>query len=153
MANPNPSPETRFKEGNTASTGGPVGNDKTVTHGVFSYRERGELPEARKTPALVSRVDEVRLNVATAEGLEREQEKLAEKALVCLDLALSWVKTQRDGGQALDKISVFRMIPALLNSAGRALAQSLDMKEKLGKFGADVIDYEELVKRLELDSD
>ena len=140
MANPNPSPDTRFKEGYEGGPGGPEGNDKAATHGMYSYQEHGELPEARKTPALVSRVDEIHENVATRAGLEREQQKVTERALVSLDLALSWVKTQRDSGQPLDKISIFRMLPALLNSAGRALSQALDMKERLGKAGPDVID-------------
>ena len=140
MANPNPSPDTRFKEGYEGGPGGPEGNDKAATHGMYSYQEHGELPEARKTPALVSRVDEIHENVATRAGLEREQQKVTERALVSLDLALSWVKTQRDSGQPLDKISIFRMLPALLNSAGRALSQALDMKDRLGKAGPDVID-------------
>jgi hypothetical protein len=132
--------DTRLAPGYEGGPGGPTGNTKRETHGVYSYQERGELPEARKTPAIVSRVDEIRRNVATADGLEREQEKLAEKALVALDLALSWVKTQKDAGHSLDGIKVFRMIPALLNSAGRALSQSMEMKEKLGKVGPNVID-------------
>jgi len=140
MANPNPSPETRFQKGYEGGPGGPEGNQKRLEHGVYSYERTGELPEARRTPALLSRVDEIRHNVATADGIEREQEKLAEKALVALDLALSWVKKRRDDGDSLDKINVFRMIPALLNSAGRALSQSMDMKEKLGKVGPNVID-------------
>ena len=140
MANPNPSPGTRFKPGCEGGPGGPPGHEKAVTHGAYAYREHGELPEARRTPALVSRVDEIRENVTTRQGLEREQQKVTERALVSLDLALSWVKTQRDEGLPLDKISIFRMLPALLNSAGRALSQALDMKDRLGKAGPDVID-------------
>ena len=140
MANPNPSPETRFQKGNPGGTGGPVGNDKATRHGVYSYEATGELPEARKTPALVSRVDQIRDHLRTRDGLELEQEQVAERALVALDLALSWVQRKRSEGKPLSEITIFRMIPALVNSAGRQVTALFDIKERLGKEGADVID-------------
>ena len=138
----------QFAEGNLGGPGGPVGNTKRETHGVYSYQEHGELPEARKTSALVSRVDQIRDHLRTRDGLELEQEQVTERALVALDLALSWVQKQREQGKPLADIRVYKMVPALLNTAGRQIRQLFDIKGELGK-NADVLDYEELVKQLE----
>ena len=129
---------TRFTEGNEAA----------VTHGLYSYQATGELPEARQTPAAVTRLEQIRDNLATVEGLEIEQEGITEQAIMAVNLALSWVEKKRGEGAALDDIRVYRMVPALLNTAGRQIKQLIELKEKAGK-GNDALDYAELIKQLE----
>jgi len=144
--------DTRLAPGYAGGPGGPVGHEKSVTHGMYSYEEHGELPEVRKTPALVSRIDQIRDHLRTRDGLELEQEQVTERALVALDLALSWVQKQREQGKPLADIRVYKMVPALLNTAGRQVRQLFDIKGELGKDG-DVLDYEELVKELQRRAD
>lgn len=126
--------------------GAPADNENAISHGVYSYQRSGEVPEARRTPAVMTRIQEIQENLATAEGLEREQEQVTEKSLAALDLALGWVQQKRRDGRALDDIKVFKMLPALLNTAGRQLAQLLEMKERVGKTGM-LADYEQILKQ------
>jgi hypothetical protein len=135
--NPNPkrSPETEFKPG----------HEKSVSHGVYAYRRSGDIPEARQTPEVTARIQELRENLATVEGMEKEQENLTEVAIGSLELALSWVREKREDGLGLDDIKIFRQVPALINAAGRQLSQLMDVKDRLGKVDAMIADYEELI--------
>ena len=128
-------------------SGGDHGKKNAATHGTYSIKTTGELPEARQTPALVARHQEIADNLATPEGCELEQERVTETALLALEAAISWVREKRGEGKALDAIPIFKMIPALVNSAGRQVSSLQEMKAKAGKRQA--IDYDALVKELQ----
>jgi hypothetical protein len=124
-------------------------NTNALQHGVYSYQQSGDIPEPRQSSEAMTRIQEIRENLATAEGLEKEQEWVTEKALVSLELALSWVKEKREEGRPLDNIKIFKMVPALINSAGRQISQLMDVKDKLGKVDALIADYEEIIGEAE----
>ena len=112
--------------------GGPPGNEKRKTHGVYSVMHRGAeaLPEALKGREL-----EVVENLATHEGVCQELERVALRYILICECGIHWldeivaagVNPWRSGKNRSPE-PVLRMLGSYLNGAARTLARLAELR-------------------------
>jgi hypothetical protein len=146
MANPNPSPETRFKEGNPGGPGGPPGNQKNMLAGgvagaikdIAAGRPlRGDLATIQHRYA-----DEV----ASHAGRVDAQRWLAGAFLAISEGLLAVIQHAIEQGEREKAVAYIKHFGTLGSKAGAELSRLEEMADER----ADrALDYAELVKQME----
>ena len=93
-------------------------SEATLKHGVYSKKI---------TPEKASQLAELEDQLSTRPGVVAIQNEQAAKAVQMLNVAISYAVAQHQEGKPLDRIPVFKMLPAFMNSAQRALKQLHEM--------------------------
>ena len=87
-------------------------------HGVYSKT---------MTPERASQLALLEDDLSTRPGVVAIQNEQTAKAVQVLNVAMSYAIQQHQSGKPLDKIPIFKMLPAFMNSAQRALKQLHEM--------------------------
>ena len=139
QGNPNPSPETRFKEGHqTALKHGGAGAVKAITEG-------------RAFQGLAAQAERDVIHDLQESGRQFLVEEIATRAHTALRLYWAAVQKAADAGD-LEKLDNYcKRFGWLAGVASRAWREVREEEKVSGKAGA--LDYEELVKNLEQGND
>ena len=88
------------------------------THGAYSKT---------MTPERATQLAELEDALSTRPGLVAIQNEQTAKAVAVLNVAMSYAIQQHKDGKPLERIPIFKVLPAFMNSAQRALRQLHDM--------------------------
>ena len=87
-------------------------------HGAYS---------TKMTPERAHQLAELEDALATRPGVVAIQNEQTAKAVAVLNVAMSYAIQQHKDGKPLERIPIFKMLPAFMNSAQRALKQLHEM--------------------------
>jgi hypothetical protein len=114
---------------------------KSTTHGAYAFRDRGE---AALTNTGCSRLAELQDQVNERSSAIELMKEFTAKSVLIAELALGYVSTKRKEGVELDKLAIFRALPAFLNSAARSLKDLIALLPD----DKDVLDEEAILQSL-----
>jgi hypothetical protein len=107
------------------------------THGLYAVRDRGE---AAMTNPQRSRLQEIKEQLESAEGIRQMMQERTANAILLVELATSYVADEHKAGIPLDEIKVLKALPAFMNTAHRQIRDLLDVMP------ADVVESAELAR-------
>ena len=87
-------------------------------HGAYS---------TKMTPEKAGQLAELEDALSTRPGVVAIQNEQTAKAVAVLNVAMSYAIQQHKDGKPLERIPIFKVLPAFMNSAQRALRQLHDM--------------------------
>lgn len=114
---------------------------KNIEHGVYAFRDRGQ---AALTDTGRSRLAELQEQVSERSKAVELLKEFTAKSVLIAELAMGYVSTKKREGVELDKIAVFRALPAFLNTAARTLKDLIALLPD----DKDVIDEQAILQSL-----
>ena len=108
-----------------------MSRDYTVSEKVKEQRAQASRKHGayskKMTPEKAARLALLEDELSTRPGVVAIQNEQTARAVQVLNVAMSYALQQHQAGKPLDKIPVFKMLPAFMNSAQRALKQLHEM--------------------------
>jgi hypothetical protein len=92
-------------------------------HGAYAFLGRGE---AALEPVQRSRLQELREQVQTKDGIVEILQDRAANAVMMVEVVTSYIASQIEAGKTLEKIDVLGKLPAFMNSAQRSLKDLIE---------------------------
>jgi hypothetical protein len=114
---------------------------KSTDHGVYAFRDRGE---AALTDTGRSRLAVLQEQVGERSTAIELLKEFTAKSVLIAELAMGYVSTKRSEGVELDKLAVFRALPAFLNTAARTLKDLIALLPN----DKDILDEEAILQSL-----
>jgi len=114
---------------------------RSTEHGVYAFRDRGE---AALTDTGRSRLAELQEQVSERSKAVELLKEFTAKSVLIAELAMGYVTTKKREGVELDKLAVFRALPAFLNTAARTLKDLIALLPN----DKDVFDEAEILRSL-----
>ncbi len=118
--------------------------DAARLHGVYAFRDRGPSAlQAEERGTYAALQDQLSTRPGAIEALQEQ----ATQTMLLAEIAQSYCVRQHRAGVDLDKIALFRSLPAFWNSANRALKTYLDViPDDSMPESAEIIHIQEMIK-------